>query len=90
MAKQRNIEVTIVGALPLDGHKAVLQRINDYEKRLFEGENIPAIDSAQGNPAIKQVCTSLSAYQIYVLDLTDFDPVMGNYVIEVVEIGPSE
>lgn len=89
MAKQRNITVSVTGALPLDGYKAVLQRIADYERRIGQGEAIAAIDSLVPDPAVKQVCTSLSAYEAYVLDLTDFDPVAGDYKLTLVEILPS-
>ena len=89
MSRQRNITVSVDGALPIDGYKAMLQRVGEYEKRIADGENIPAIDSTAGGQPIKHVCTSLKAYEVYVLDLVDFNPELGDYAFEVVEIGPA-
>jgi hypothetical protein len=79
MAKQRNIDVSIKGALPMNGYKAALHRIADYETRLADGEDIKAINSEKGDKPLKHVCTSLSAYEVYVFDLVNFDPAAGDY-----------
>lgn len=90
MARQRNIEVTVNGALPINGYKAAIQRVNEYEERIAAGESLTKIDPVAGDPAVKQVVTSISAYQSYVFDLSEFDPVLGTYVLDLVEIRPSE
>ena len=86
-ARQRNVEIVINGAMPIDGFKAVLQKVQEYENDLDQGREIPVISSVGGDPSLTAVLTSLKQHEVYVVDFADIDPELGNYTVEVVSVG---
>jgi hypothetical protein len=80
----RDLVVLVNNALPLDGQRALFQRVQDFEDRIAAGESIATIAKAT-DPAMKVVATSKTAYQIYVFDLIDFNAAAGTYEFNFLE-----
>lgn len=79
----RDISVTVTGELPIDGYKALLERIQDFED-LYEADP----DATVTTPA-DLIATSKTPFRIYKFSLTTADLAAGTYAAEFIEYAPN-
>lgn len=80
----RNVSITITGFLPINGHKAVVELVDNFEERITRGETLAAIDSVATPGTEVRVFQNGANYERYAFDITGFDPETGEYALTVV------
>lgn len=81
----RNITVNTTGAFSLDGYKALMQKVQEFEDRVANGETLATIPNGS---EIKVIVTSKTQYRIYIFDL-DADFTAGTYNFDFLEEVPN-